>query len=433
MGHVRQTPLLRQCPEFSRLPSTTPFAVPPIPPPLTGATADPDGLLDDLRAEAVRLGFSRLGVASTASEHRDGLVHAAFRNWLERGLGGPMTDWLAGHEPLRRNPEGMLRGVRSVVMLATDHPRPEAAATAVGSGRVAAYARGDDYHPLLRRRVNNLGAWLEARVPGCRTRGVVDSAPFSEREFGWLAGLGWFGKNCLLIDPVAGSYFLLTALLTDLVLPVAEPIRVDHCGTCTACLDACPTGAFVAPRILDAGRCISGITIEQRGPVSAGLRPALGTWVFGCDVCQEVCPWNRRAPGSAEPALQPRDGAGGLELASLLGLDDTAFRERFRGSAILRAKRSGLLRSAAIALGNRPDPAAAAALVAALDDADSNVRGAVAWALGRWLAGEGACAGLAAAALNARLRLETDADVRREIEGALHGSTRRPGDPSGEQ
>lgn len=416
--------------EFST-PPATPFTVLPIPPPLTGVTAAPDGLLDDLRAEAVRLGFSRLGVASTASEHRDGLVHAAFRSWLERGLGGPMTDWLAGHEPLRRNPEGMLRGVRSVVMLATDHPRPEA--TAVGSGRVAAYARGDDYHPLLRRRVNDLGAWLEARAPGCRTRGVVDSAPFSEREFGWLAGLGWFGKNCLLIDPVAGSYFLLTALLTDLVLPVAEPIRVDHCGTCTACLDACPTGAFVAPRILDAGRCISGITIEQRGPVSPALRPALGTWVFGCDVCQEVCPWNRRAPGSAEPALQPRDGAGGLELASLLGLDEAAFRERFRGSAILRAKRSGLLRSAAIALGNRPDPAATATLVAALDDADSTVRGAVAWALGRWLAAGGACAGRAAAALAARLCLETDADVRREIEGALHGSVRRPGDSSGEQ
>ncbi len=403
----------------------------PIPPPLPGTLPDSSELLDDLRGEALRLGFSRLGVASTAREHRDGLVHEAFRSWLKRGLGGPMTDWLAGHEALRRDPDGMLRGVRSVVMLATDHPRPEDATPAAGSGRVAAYARGDDYHPLLRRRVNALGAWLEARVPGCRTRGVVDSAPFSEREFGWLAGLGWFGKNCLLIDPAAGSYFLLTALLTDLVLPVADPIRVDHCGTCTACLDACPTGAFVAPRLLDAGRCISGITIEQRGGVSAALRPAMGAWVFGCDVCQEVCPWNRRAPGSAEPTLQPRDGGASLELASLLGLDDTAFRERFRGSAILRAKRSGLLRSAAIALGNRPDPPAAAALVAALDDEDGIVRGAVAWALGRWLAAGGACAGLAAEALAGRLPREKDPDVRREIEGALAGDAGHPGALSG--
>jgi epoxyqueuosine reductase len=145
-------------------------------------------------------------------------------------------------------------------------------------------------------------------------------------------------------------------------LPADLPLEVDHCGSCTACLDACPTQAFVGPRVLDASRCISALTIEDHGPVEPALRAGLGDWVFGCDVCQEVCPWNRRAPGSAEPALQPRDGAGGLELASILGLDDQAFQERFRGSAILRAKRSGLLRSAAIALGTRPDPADQAAV-----------------------------------------------------------------------
>ncbi len=385
----------------------------------SGPVADHAGLVEALRDEAVRLGFSRMGVASAAAADRDPRVHAAFRAWLEQGLAGPMTDWLVGHEFLRHNPDGMLQGVRSVVMLATDHPLPPPGEMPPGEGRIAAYAGGDDYHGLLRHRVNLLGAWLEARAPGCRTRGVVDSAPFSEREFGWLAGLGWFGKNCLLIDPSAGSFFLLTALLTDLVLPVAEPIRVDHCGTCTACLEACPTQAFVAPRVLDAGKCISGITIEQRGPVAEPLRPSVGEWVFGCDVCQQVCPWNRHAPGSGEPTLQPRAGAGGLPLGELLSLDEAGFRHRFRGSALLRAKRSGIARSAAIALGNRPDSGAAEALIAALDDDDPVVRGAVAWALGRWRCAGGELGAGAEAALAARLRSEDDIGVRREIDAAL--------------
>ena len=379
-----------------------------------------------LRAEALRLGFSRTGIASTDPSARDPAVHRAFREWIERGLAGPMTDWLAGHEQLRRDPEGMLPGVRSVVMLATDHPLPGSRPPAPGIGRVAAYARGDDYHWLLRGRVNRLVAWLERRVPGCRARGVVDSAPFSEREFAWLAGLGWFGKNCMLIDPSAGSYFLLTALLTDLVLPVDSPIRVDHCGTCTACLDACPTDAFVAPRVLDAAKCLSAVTIEQRGAVAEPLRAAADDRVFGCDVCQEVCPWNRHAPGSAEPALLPRGGEEGLGLADLLTLDDDAFRARFRGSAILRAKRGGMRRSAAIALGNRPDPAALPALLAALDDPDGAVRGAVAWALGRALAGGHGDAATITRALERRLGCEEDAGVRREVTLALAGLSPRP-------
>lgn len=389
------------------------------PPPLVGGD-----LVDGLRAEALALGFSRLGVASVAA--RDPAVHAAFRAWLDRGLAGPMTGWLTEHEPLRRDPEGMLAGVRSVVMLATDHPRPGPDAPAPGSGRVAAYARGDDYHPLLRRRVNRLVAWLETAAPGSRARGVVDSAPFPEREFAWLAGLGWFGKNCMLIDPSAGSYFLLTALLTDLELPAAEPLRVDHCGSCTACLDACPTDAFVAPRVLDAGKCLSAITIEERGSVDEALREPSGDWIFGCDVCQDVCPWNRHAPGSSEPAFQARGGSGRLGLVELLAPDDDAFRARHRGSAILRAKRSGMARSAAIALGNAPDPRAFPALSAALDDPHGAVRGAAAWALGRWLGGGHGDAAAITAALAARLEREEDGEVRREIAAALAPLTPRP-------
>lgn len=295
-----------------------------------------------------------------------------------------MEAWLRRHEPLRADPQSLLAGARSVVMLATDYSSPEAEAAAAGPGqgrgRVSRYAWGDDYHDLLRDRVNALAAWLEGQVPGCATRGVVDSAPFAEREFGWRAGLGWFGKNTMLIDPEAGSFFFLTALLTDLTLPVDEPIAVDHCGTCTACLDACPTGALPAPRVLDATKCISAVTIEDHGPVPPAIREGMGEWVFGCDICQDVCPWNRRAPITDEPAFQPRGGETSLSLTEMLTLDDAEFRARFRGSPILRAKRAGLARSAAIALGNRPDPAAAAAVAKAVSDADPVVREAAAWA-----------------------------------------------------
>lgn len=374
------------------------------------------GLVAELAAESRRVGFQRCGVASLVA--RDPAVHDAFREWLARGFAGPMTGWLERHEALRRRPEGLLPGARSVIMLATDHPPPPPSDPMAGRGRVAAYARGDDYHPALRRRVNRLGAWLEARVPGCRTRGVVDSAPFPEREFAWLAGLGWFGKNCMLIDPDAGSWFLLTALLTDLDLPASDPIRVDHCGTCTACLDACPTAAFVAPRVLDARRCISALSIEQRTAVDPALRPLLGDHVFGCDVCQEVCPWNRRAPGSPDVLFAARE-ENGIPLAEVLALSEEEFRVRYRGSAILRAKRDGLARSAATALGNLPDPAAVPALVRALGDPSAVVREAAAWALARHRAAGAGDAAAISAALGERLGLEEDPVVGAAIRAAI--------------
>lgn len=343
---------------------------------------DVHALAADLRAEAVRIGFCRVGIAPALPPPH----HDAFRHWLGAGRAGVMHEWLARHEPLRRDPANLLANARSVIVLATDYPADPPAEPKPGRGRVARYARGADYHDLLRERANALGAWLEARAPGCRTRGVVDSAPLAERDYGLLAGLGWIGKNTMLIDPRAGSYFFLTALLTDLDLPADVPLETDHCGTCTACLDACPTGAFVEPRVLDATKCISTLTIEDHGSVPAALRAGMADWVFGCDVCQEVCPWNRHAPGSTEPAFQPRDGMTTLDLVELLGLDEAGFRRRFQDSPLLRAKRRGLLRSAAIALGNRPDPAALPALTAALTDAEPVVREAAAWAIARWKA-----------------------------------------------
>lgn len=375
-----------------------------------------------LRAEAVRLGFSRMGIAAAGVPPH----HEAFRDWLGRGLAGPTGTWLTPHEPLRRSPSAVLEGARSIVMLATDHATAVPAAGR-GRGRVARYAWGDDYHDILRERLNTLATWLESQLPGCRAHGVVDSAPLAERDFAWLAGLGWFGKNTMLIDPDAGSYFLLSALLTDADLPANSPLQFDHCGTCTACLDACPTGALPEPRILDASRCISSLTIETRGPIPSHLREGLGDWVFGCDVCQEVCPWNRHAPGTTDPAFQPRAGAATLPLADLLRLDEAGFRRRFRDSPLLRAKRRGLLRSAAIALGNRPDPAAFEALVAALGDAEPVVRGAAAWALGRWRAWTDAnLASRAAAALRDRAPVECDDSVRAEISAAIAGPARGP-------
>jgi epoxyqueuosine reductase len=384
----------------------------------------PGVLVEELREAAVRIGFSRLGIAPAGPPPRRDLV----RRWLDQGFAGVIRQWFERQEHLRADPATLLAGVRSVIMLTTDHATvagtgedvgASADKVAEGRGRVARYAWGDDYHDLLRVRVNDLAAWLESRVPGCRTRGVVDSAPLAEREFAWLAGLGWFGKNTMLIDPQAGSFFFLTALLTDLELPADVPLQVDHCGNCTACLDACPTGAFVEPRVLDASRCISALSIEDHGSIAADLRPGMQDWIFGCDICQEVCPWNRHAPGSSEPTFQPRDGASTLALAELLQLDDATFRRRFKGSPLVRAKRRGLLRSAAIALGNRPHAPSLAALTSALADQDVVVRGAAAWALGRWRGLEDGVGERARAAIVARLAVEDDAEVRAEIERAL--------------
>ncbi len=378
---------------------------------------DPGTLVAALRREASGLGFARVGIAAAGTPPH----HEAFQGWLAAGLAGVMQPWLERHEPLRKSPESIMPGARSVIMLATDYSvgdGPSAEPLPAGHGRVARYARGDDYHDLLRTRLNHLAAWLERQAPGSKARGVVDSAPLAERDFARLAGLGWFGKNTMLIDPRAGSYFFLSGIVTDLVLPVDQPIEVDHCGTCRACLDACPTGAFPSPRVLDASKCVSAITIEDHGAVRDSLRAGVGDWIFGCDICQEVCPWNRHAPGTDELSFQPRGGHSSIDLADLLTLDEEGFRKRFRGSPLLRAKRRGLVRSAAIALGNRPYPPSFQPLVAALADTEPVVRGAAAWALGRWIA-SGVMAEEASRSLEGRRTTESDAVVMAEIVSAL--------------
>lgn len=275
------------------------------------------------------------------------------------------------------------------------------------------YAWGEDYHDVIRRRLDALCALLAAQAPQARVRGVIDTAPLLEREFAELAGLGWIGKNTLLLNKQAGSWFFLAALVTDLELVYDAPHGADHCGTCRACLDACPTQAFVDSYVLDARRCISYLTIESRSAIPHELREGLGDWLFGCDICQEVCPWNHRAPLADEPALEPRGAMTTLDLAELFTLDETAFRARFRHTPLWRPKRRGLLRNAAIVLGNQRAIEALPALVHGLNEHDPLVRGACAWALG-CLDDE-----RARNALTERQACEVDDEVRAEITLAL--------------
>jgi epoxyqueuosine reductase len=364
----------------------------------------PASLTAALKAEAARLGFELAGVCPAVRP--PGLDR--FRQWLEAGYAGQMH-YLAQRAQAYEHPRHVLDGVRSLVMLAANYRTVEPVEAGPGQGRVSRYAWGSDYHDRLHERLQALAEVHRQLAPEAVVRGVVDTAPLLEREFAQLAGLGWIGKNTLLLNRQLGSWFFLAALLSGAELQYDSPMEHDHCGTCRACLDACPTGALVEPYQLDARRCISYLTIELREPIPSSLRPALGDWLFGCDVCQDVCPWNRRAPASLDEAFQPRPTANPVDLAELFSLDDEAFRRRFRHTPLWRAKRRGVLRNAALALGNRPDASSLPALALGLNDSDPMVRGACAWALKQFNAEA------ARDALRERLDQEEDAEVRREI------------------
>jgi epoxyqueuosine reductase len=333
-----------------------------------------------LKDQARTLGFALAGIARAGAADD----FARLRDWLARGYAGAMA-YMGRHADARRHPAAVLPEVRSVVMVGMEYgasrerQRPEEQAPVAdapgspGHAKIARYATGPDYHDVLRGRLNRLLDWVREQAPGCRGRGVVDTAPLLERDFARRAGLGWIGKNTMLINKHRGSYFFLGALLLDLELTPDAPHTASHCGTCTACVDACPTGAFTGPGWLDARRCISYLTIELRTQVPEELREGMGDWLFGCDVCQEVCPWNRKDTSRPEA----------VDAAELLSLTDEEFRRRYRGTALFRTKRRGLLRNAAIVLGNGGDPAALPALRRALDDPEPLVREAAAWAIGQ--------------------------------------------------
>ncbi len=371
-------------------------------------TANPN-LTQAIKEAACALGFPLVGVTPAVSP--GGIER--FREWLAAGYAGEMR-FLAERAEAYAHPQAVLAGVRSLLLLAMPYRNEAPQPVASGQGRVSRYAWGtSDYHDIIHDRLKQLAARVQTLSPGATVRGVVDTAPLLEREFAQLAGLGWVGKNTLLLNKEWGSWFFLAALLTDIPLDYDEPFTADHCGTCRACLDACPTDAFVAPQVLDASRCISYLTIELRGPVPHDLRNGMGDWLFGCDVCQDVCPWNHKAPLSLEPAFVPLESSNPLDLAELLSLDDDAFRQRFRRTPLWRSKRRGLLRNAALVLGNQRDRHSLPALVRGLADSEPLIRGACAWAIGR-IGGD-----RAHAALTERLMLESDEYVREEISLAL--------------
>jgi len=370
-------------------------------------------LEQQLKARAYGLGFDLAGIATLVPAD----TTEQFDRWLARGYSGEMA-YLARHAELRRDARRPEPGMRSAIVVGLNYGGTQP------PGTVARYARGDDYHRVMWRRLDELGRWLSEETGG-RTRAFVDTGPVLERDLARRAGLGWFGKNTNLINPRIGSFFFIGALFTDLVLQPDAPFEADRCGSCTRCLDACPTHAFVAPHELDATRCISYLTIELRGAVPESLREPMGELLYGCDICQDVCPWNVKfSRDPALPELAPDPERISPDPATLLTLDQPAWKARYGATAMARARRRGLARNAAIALGNRGDPNTIPALARALrHDPEPLVRAHAAWALGRFT-GHADARG----ALEAAPQSERDPAVLGEIAAALERFPSRPED-----
>ena len=370
-----------------------------------------DSLKDHIRAAARRLGFELCGFAPLSSPPHGEFVrrwlddgHAAGMQYIERGLAK------------RLDPPLVMLEARSIITVGYRYLPPPVPAIDWREqlrGRIAAYALGPDYHAVMSAKLRELASCLSHLKEGTVSRVYVDTGPILEREWAAAGGIGWFGKNTNLLHTQHGSWFFLGEILSSLEF-TPEPALPDRCGTCARCVADCPTDALKPGYVLDARLCISYLTIEHRGSIPPSLRPRMGNWIFGCDVCQEVCPWNER--------LARREGAPDTQallpyLPELLALSEDAFRARFRNTAIWRARREGLARNAAVALGNTANPAAVTPLAEALrGDASALVRGHAAGALGV-IDDPGA-----RRALDAARRQEPDPDVRHEIDAALVGA-----------
>jgi epoxyqueuosine reductase len=349
----------------------------------------PEDLLDWLREEAVTLGFSALGVTDTALTEDAGRL----RRWLADGLHGGEDGalrYLGRHLDARCEPERLRPGTLRVLSLRMDYwpSRAHDPWRVLDDGRlgyIARYTLGRDYHRTIRPRLQRLCDTLVARIGPCGYRVYVDSAPVLERALARKAGLGWVGKHTNLIHREAGSYFLLGEIYTDLPLPLTgDGEHPDLCGSCSACIEVCPTRAIVAPYRLDATRCIPYLTIESKAAIPEPIRPLIGNRIFGCDDCQLVCPWNRYAGRAVLPDFSPRHGLDAPPLTWLMGWSETDYLHYTEGSALRRIGYPGWLRNVAVALGNGPaEPAAIAALEARRDHASALVREHVGWALAR--------------------------------------------------
>jgi epoxyqueuosine reductase len=369
-----------------------------------------DDLKQAIAREARALGFGGIGVTAP-----DAIPEAAthFREFLAAGAHGDM-DWLAQNPGRRADPRGLWPDVRSVIMLGVNYGPDEDPLAILGDrsrGAISVYAQGDDYHDVIKKRLKILAQWLVTAAP-CEVKVFVDTAAVMEKPLAQASGLGWQGKHTNLVSREFGSWLFLGAIFTTLELPRDEA-GVDHCGSCRACLDICPTAAFPAPYKLDARRCISYLTIENKGPIPQEFRKGIGNRIYGCDDCLAVCPWNKFAQAGHEAKLAARDELRSPELAELVRLDDAAFRARFTKSSVKRIGRDRFVRNVLMAIGNSGERPLATEAERLLSDASPLVRGAAVWALVQLLERE-----KVEALATKALATETDASVRAEWQAA---------------
>jgi len=331
----------------------------------------------EIKNKAHSLGFDLVGV-SPLGPFREA---AFYPEWLERGYAGEMR-YLERQKAMKMESASILPGARSIIVCAMNYNSAHAY-TQYEPGRawVSRYAWGEDYHDTVKRKLQDLATWIEQNSPQ-RTKAYVDTGPLLERVFAKYAGVGWFGKNTCIINQKTGSWLFLGCIVTDLELPYDTPVA-DRCGTCTRCIDACPTGAILEPYVLDSRKCIAYTTIELRGEIPEQDRAGIGHHLFGCDICQDVCPWNRKAPYSADPAFEPKSGLFWPTIDGLLELDEDEWRSMRRGTAMKRAKIKGLLRNLMVVAGNSGLPKLLPKLRRFLKHEDEHVRSHARWAIER--------------------------------------------------